>query len=1060
MSVHYLICQMLKKADQSMGGGTERIMSLLIYGQFLETLPTAVMVIDREGIILLANSRAHALFCYPAGEMPGTPVGLCVIGAREQCGANATETQGEPASTAAGVWMARRRDGDEFPVEVSINSVEQDGMDLQLFLIHDITNQKKTEAALMESEARYVDLYENAPDMYFSVNARTALIERCNNTVSIMLGYSKEEIIGRPVFDLYHPDCLEEVRNTFRLFQEKGEVHDRELRLEKSDGSPLDVSLSVSAVRDQYGNVVRSRSTLRDITERKRAEQALRESEKQVRQKLEAILAPDADPGELELSDIIDSEKLQKLMNAFYKLTKIGIGIIDLKGRVLVGTGWQEICTDFHRVHPDACLLCIESDLELTRNVQMGTFKQYKCKNNMWDISTPIMLRDKHVGNIFLGQFLYDDEDPDYETFRQQARHYGFSEERYIAALDRVPRWSHETVDAAMSFYATFAENVSGLGYSNIRLARALEERKRAETSLQKLNRELRAISDCNQAMIWVDDEQTLLETICHIICDTAGYRMSWVGYVENNAARTVRPVAWSGKEEGYLATAFITWDDTDRGQGPSGRAIRTGKSCLIQDFSTDPLAAPWRAQALERGYRSSLALPLKTKEAVVFGVLNIYATEPNVFTADEVRILEELADNLAFGITALHLRAEQKRMEEYLQESERKYRELLENLPTAVILHGADTRIQYWNTAALDLLGLSEEQISGRSAYDPVWHFVDDSGRRLAAEDYPVNLVIRNGASICDYVFGIVSSERKDPIWVYVNAFPEFDSDGKLQQVVVTFVDFTDRKRLEVEINQLNETLEQRVRDELFLNREKDHLLIQQSRLAAMGEMVHNIAHQWRQPLNSISVILGIIQDEFECKELTHDSLNKSVSRAMFILKQMSTTIDDFRNFFRPDREAEEFEVSQSVSHALSVIEATMKNSNIEITTTLEAGLRAFGYSSQFAQVVLNILTNSREAIQHHKIQGGKIEMHLGKDDHMSVLTIQDNGGGIPAEVLSRVFDPYFTTEYKTWDKGLSLYIAKAIIEKDLRGSLDVRNNDSGLELTIRIPVYHALSG
>jgi PAS domain S-box-containing protein len=226
------------------------------------------------------------------------------------------------------------------------------------------------------------------------------------------------------------------------------------------------------------------------------AEEALRESENVVRQKLDAMLSPDTDFGALELSDVIDCGMLQKLMDQFYQLTHIGIGIIDLKGKVLVGTGWQDICTNFHRKNPESCALCIESDLELSRNVSEGTFKLYRCKNNMWDITTPIFLGKQHVGNIFLGQFLFDDEVPNLETFRLQARRYGFDEQEYLAALDRVPRWSRETVDAAMSFYTALAGMIGNLSYSNIKLANALEERKRIEEALREAERKLRTLVD------------------------------------------------------------------------------------------------------------------------------------------------------------------------------------------------------------------------------------------------------------------------------------------------------------------------------------------------------------------------------------------------------------------------------------------------------------------------------------------------------------------------------------------------------------------------------------
>jgi len=198
-----------------------------------------------------------------------------------------------------------------------------------------------------------------------------------------------------------------------------------------------------------------------------------------------------------------------------------------------------------------------------------------------------------------------------------------------------------------------------------------ITDRRRVEQTLQRLNRELQAISDCNQALMRAVDEQALLNDICHIICDKAGYCLAWVGYPEHDEARTIRIVTSAGSETGYLEQAQLTWADTDRGRGPAGTAIRTGTSAHIQDFATDSHAAPWRTNALQRGYRSSIALPLKAESAHTFGVLCIYATEPNAFTPHETRLLEELAGDLAFGIVVLRDRIERKRVEEALKRIE-----------------------------------------------------------------------------------------------------------------------------------------------------------------------------------------------------------------------------------------------------------------------------------------------------------------------------------------------------------------------------------------------------
>lgn len=209
------------------------------------------------------------------------------------------------------------------------------------------------------------------------------------------------------------------------------------------------------------------------------------------------------------------------------------------------------------------------------------------------------------------------------------------------------------------------------------------------EKALERLNRELRAISNCNQTLIRTEDEQTLLNEICRIVCDEAGYRMAWVGYAENDAAKTIRPVAWAGFDSGYIADVRLTWaEDAERGQEPGGMAIRNGENIYIQDIATDPRMAPWRDSALQRGYRSLKTLPLKDESAKVFGVFLIYAAEPDAIPPDEMRLLVELAGDLAFGITVLRARVKRKQVEEELrklnQELEKRVQERTAELEAA----------------------------------------------------------------------------------------------------------------------------------------------------------------------------------------------------------------------------------------------------------------------------------------------------------------------------------------------------------------------------------------
>ncbi len=172
-----------------------------------------------------------------------------------------------------------------------------------------------------------------------------------------------------------------------------------------------------------------------EITERESTEEELRESEERLQLKLDSVLSPDVELAEEDIANIIDVPKLQATMNNLYEVTKMGFALIDLKGNVLVGTGWQDICTKFHRVNPNTCKNCIESDIELTSGLKNGEIRLYKCKNNMWDVVTPLFIGGNHVANVFFGQFFFEDEKVDRALFVAQAEKYGFNKEEYLAGV-------------------------------------------------------------------------------------------------------------------------------------------------------------------------------------------------------------------------------------------------------------------------------------------------------------------------------------------------------------------------------------------------------------------------------------------------------------------------------------------------------------------------------------------------------------------------------------------------------------------------------------------------
>ncbi|MBI1175697.1 MAG: GAF domain-containing protein [Sideroxydans sp.] len=238
---------------------------------------------------------------------------------------------------------------------------------------------------------------------------------------------------------------------------------------------------------------------------------------------------------------------------------------------------------------------------------------------------------------------------------------------------------------------------------------------KLAEQNRLRLTRALRLLSKCNMVLVHAVSEQGLLDEICRLIVETGGYRMVWVGFAEQDAARSVRPVAQSGFEEGYLDKANITWADTERGRGPTGTAIRTGLPQVNHDFANNPALVPWRADALRRGYQSSSSLPLKDA-AGTFGALTIYSPEHPAFNADEMELLEELAGDLAFGIVSLRMR---KAHDELMRKVAQGFAATTQAISTTVEMRDPYTAGHQRRVAALVVaiareLGLPEDEIRG----------------------------------------------------------------------------------------------------------------------------------------------------------------------------------------------------------------------------------------------------------------------------------------------------------------------------------------------------------
>ncbi|UFS69754.1 ATP-binding protein [Geomonas sp. RF6] len=270
------------------------------------------------------------------------------------------------------------------------------------------------------------------------------------------------------------------------------------------------------------------------------------------------------------------------------------------------------------------------------------------------------------------------------------------------------------------------------------------------------------------------------------------------------------------------------------------------------------------------------------------------------------------------------------------------------------------------------------------------------------------------------------------------------------------SYIDLLDmeHRKLEGVKLQLEEqarSLEEANRKLQEVDRDREQTLMQQSRLAAMGEMLVNISHQWRQPLNVLGMILQTLQISFESEAMTHESVEQGVTRARQLIAHMSETIDDFRNYLSPEKAMTDFDVTQVVEKAVSLVGETLQDVQLEMVRPAEPVV-ATGYRNEYVQTLINIFVNARDAFRERTVAEPRITVSIGKKGNRSVVTIADNAGGIPDDVIGRVFDPYFSTKPPDKGTGIGLFMCKTIIEKNMNGSLSVRNTAEGAEFRIEI--------
>ncbi|HJV34923.1 PAS domain S-box protein [Geomonas sp.] len=419
--------------------------------------------------------------------------------------------------------------------------------------------------------------------------------------------------------------------------------------------------------------------------------------------------------------------------------------------------------------------------------------------------------------------------------------------------------------------------------------------------------------------------------------------------------------------------------------------------------------------------------------------------------------------------------RVEQRTKE--LRKSEERYSRLVNTASEGIWVIDKRHRTTFANRRLAQMLACTVEEMEGRlvEEFVPADFGAEMAGhlecrRRGIAEQYEVRMNRKDGSEI----------------WMWMSAAPLFDEEGEFYGSFAMCMDVTEQKGLREELQRANELLTQRVaerteelektigvlqeeiqertrlgealeaetRERLAAQavlHENELLLLQQSRLAAMGEMIGNIAHQWRQPLNLLGLLAQELPMAYEHGHFSAEYLEENVERMLDTIQYMSKTIDDFRYFAQPSRVKVDFRLLETVEKTKSLLEGALKAQRIEMQVQADHDPVVHGYPNQFSQVLLNIIMNARDAFTSHPVNDPVIRIELEEQEGRSVMTITDNAGGIPEAVMERIFDPYFTTKGPDKGTGVGLFMSKMIIQK-MGGTLSADNVEDGARFRIEL--------
>ncbi|MBZ5668906.1 MAG: GAF domain-containing protein [Acidobacteriia bacterium] len=549
-----------------------------------------------------------------------------------------------------------------------------------------------------------------------------------------------------------------------------------------------------------------------------------------------------------------------------------------------------------------------------------------------------------------------------------------------------------------------------------------LEDRVTQRTEeIRRLNRALRTISECDQAIVRVQEEPELVKTVCRILVEEGGYCLAWVGYAEQDEAKTVRPVGRAGFQQGYLETVNITWADAERGRGPTGTAIRTGQPCIQRHTSEDPDFAPWRNEALQRGYASSIALPL-VRDGKPFGALTVCAREVDAFDKEELRLLSDLADDLAFGSETIRARVERKRAEAALQQQAA----LFDQTYDAVFVWDLHGPITFWNLGAERLYGIPREEALGRACQD-LLHTTPPGGVEAFLQ-----ALERDGRWE-----GELEHSRRDGRRIIVETRIVLIRDAEGARVLETNRDITERKQAQEALARRGEELERSNAD--------------------LEQFAYVASHDLKEPLRAVISFVQLLQRRYQGK--LDAQADEFIAHVVDGALRMQKLIDDLLAFSRVGIRGGEFQTVECEK----ALHAALQNLAVAIqeSGTVVAAEALPTVQVDVAQLVLLFQNLIGNALKFDRAQPPRICVSAQRHGAYWQLSVRDNGIGIEPRNFDRIFGVFqrLHTRQEYPGTGIGLAICKTIVERH-GGKIWVESEPGkGTTFHFTLPVRHHAS-